>query len=180
MLKSIETGQNPLAGNPLLVNGYLVYGEARRAALGNGFEAWYWLSHPIDESDQWETVIYKRFGQELYSPDGKAVVLALERGRIDAQDRARGRLACFPRNPETVDGFLIYRSYVQQGDVFYPVIEAERPLLDGSHVRAFRNVSEFGGGHSSEEALAMAKRINVTSVMLSKDRKGAIINLNLQ
>lgn len=89
-MKSVDTGYTPPPGNPLVVNGYLVYGHGQPTKDGAGFEAWYWIAQPTD-AEKWETVAKSRFGQDVYESRGKAEVYALQYGQYQATELPTGR-----------------------------------------------------------------------------------------
>jgi hypothetical protein len=44
ILKSVDTEYQLPSLNPVVVNGYLVYGHGEASKSGNGYEAWYWFA----------------------------------------------------------------------------------------------------------------------------------------
>lgn len=91
-MKSVETEIAPLGGNPIHVNGYLVFGDGRPARDGFGFEAWFWISQPHRVGDGWETLVYRRYLRNtVYKTEGEAVMQALSFGRHEATEMSPGR-----------------------------------------------------------------------------------------
>jgi len=91
-MRSAETQVVPLNGNPIHVNGYLVYGDGRPAEDGSGFEAWFWLSQPHEAGDGWETLECRRCqSDKVFETAGEAVVNALMYGRHVASEMHTGR-----------------------------------------------------------------------------------------
>ncbi|WDZ97936.1 hypothetical protein Herbaro_09200 [Herbaspirillum sp. WKF16] len=80
--------------------------------------------------------------------------------------------------PEIVDGFLVTRTWMQEGETFYPCIDVEMTLPDGRVVRNSRTVRMNGGYARATEAVTAAGEIQVRGVACDADFQRIIIQLD--
>ncbi|WP_171963130.1 hypothetical protein [Bordetella trematum] len=68
--------------------------------------------------------------------------------------------------PEVIDGFVVQRSWVEQGEGrFYPAIDAELLLENGETLRGFRHVHSEGVFTTKDAAEKVARSIKVLGIV---------------